>query len=1379
MSFAVTAFVTSIGAAIWESYWIAAAIISSVLAQQTAASKARERQRKAQQDAEARADAAKGFQLSVTGEVTSLGIPYGRNLIAGARVYHVAPNSYTYAAIGTGNVVAKGYGAYTNLTENISGSKHEFLFIQQAINVGGINDIVQVLVDSRKYDDTAFSEGNCGHRFHIYLDGNQADPLMLANDGPDNERANALFTNIAYATMVFKLNRDDPQYHGIPQVQFMIEGMKIYTIDNNSEVYTLSGTKTYTNNPAYCLLDYLLNPIYGKGLSTDKIDLKSFWLAARECDKVMHASKPLDGDYWSAKGGTRSIKRFECNVTLDSGKALRDNIELLLETMALAELLWSEGKYKLSLLYPTIFDPALTYTKHDVVQHTSGGIPSLYRALSTVDGSLYPPPNATYWSTDPIRMIISDDDLLRENDNTTSWPNSQSKLNYATVRFLNETKGFTEDTVGWPPKINTYDGAQDQGAWNSATTYFTNQSVTYSGDRYKLRPYTGGYQSATPPSADTQWTLAFTNTVYTDMLAEDSGIELEGDFFEAGVTDYYSAVAKAEQRVRFSRIGSTYNFRLKRKALQLEPGDIIRVNSEILSITHRLLRIDEVKTEQDNSVLITASLYDAALLAWNAKDDQYVKPLIYQARQLEQATNLNISYSSDLALSAGTLTWTLANDIRVSRYAILYTTDVVIDSNTNWVEIGVSNINKFDLPPLFKDDYTFAVVAMSGSGRRAAQSGWPTVGMASANINTNWYAQNVQVSIYVRSSTEPSTPTGGVYDFTQMALTTVPAGWYALPPNGTDTLWVSYALAIRETADNLDNTLSWVAPIFYSSSSAQLAYNAYLTREIVGVLQDTTGTNFGYADANGYLYLDDANGHLNNVSPPYPTFSVVSTENCSVSINNNYPDPERGYFNVTSLTGDLGKAVLRATYNAINFDRILQIQAISSGYQRDVTPPPAPIASSIDVTTALSNVFLKINVMPNYTEGHGHKETVVYTHSDQNSGASATLLARFRGNFTVIPVSGTLGSPRYLWFKNFSIDGVESTNAWPLLSAPGIDATTGKINGSDLSNYLIEAQHLAQQPIIDSIHINGGAVTAGKLAANSVVAGNLAANAIIANDGVIGSLSADVITTGTLNTGVIAANSIHGDKITADSVTASKIDSRNLSIKDGAGNVILSAGVPLNTANISGLGALGLKNTIDNATYIETGIINSGHIGNAQIGTAQIANEIASTNYVADTSGWKIWKSGSAEFNGPVISRELIVDEGYINSSSYAPNNLTFDYTATYPQDGFDIKDLSTGHDPSGFVPEPIYATSVETITAWSGAKHTYICEAGFVQGQTVVYTYSAYYVPNVLWGLVAEVWPLTIWSGPQVLRIGFKLITRNVLRIYPWQIHWRLYKVT
>ena len=61
---------------------------------------------------------------------------------------------------------------------------------------------------------------------------------------------------------------DDAPFTGVPDLNAVIRGRKVKNLE--------TGVTEYSVNPAYCTLDYLTNPIFGKNLSASEYDLDSF-----------------------------------------------------------------------------------------------------------------------------------------------------------------------------------------------------------------------------------------------------------------------------------------------------------------------------------------------------------------------------------------------------------------------------------------------------------------------------------------------------------------------------------------------------------------------------------------------------------------------------------------------------------------------------------------------------------------------------------------------------------------------------------------------------------------------------------------------------------------------------------------------------------------------------------------------------------------------------------------------------------------------------------------------------------------------------------------------------------------------------------------------
>lgn len=290
------------------------------------------------------------------------------------------------------------------LTSNQGGSKNEFLFTQNALSFSGVSSIVDVRVDGKRYGHEDFETGL---RIDFLGDGGVSS-LASANGFSTSN----LFTNTCSATCVFKLNRDDPQYsQGIPNVEFFVEGQKIYDIELATGVYSLSASKAYSNNPARVLLDYLINNDYGRGLDIAQIDLESFYNSKLICDEVVMANATTPGVV--NPNNVADVRRYEINHIVDTEQPIRDNINQILESMGQATLLWTGGQYKLNVSYPT--------------------------AQPTVANGQV-----------AAKHVFTDDEVIMS-EVTIGWPNAQDKFNQITVTFPNSFEDFKTDSVSWPP----------------------------------------------------------------------------------------------------------------------------------------------------------------------------------------------------------------------------------------------------------------------------------------------------------------------------------------------------------------------------------------------------------------------------------------------------------------------------------------------------------------------------------------------------------------------------------------------------------------------------------------------------------------------------------------------------------------------------------------------------------------------------------------------------------------------------------------------------------------------------------------------------------------------------------------------------------------
>tara|TARA_A100000172_G_scaffold33744_1_gene20323 strand:+ start:121 stop:2904 length:2784 start_codon:yes stop_codon:yes gene_type:complete len=184
----------------------------------------------------------------------------------------------------------------------------------------------------------------------------------------------------------------------------------------------------------------------------------------------------------------------------------------------------------------------------------------------------------------------------------------------------------------------------------------------------------------------------------------------------------------------------------------------------------------------------------------------------------------------------------------------------------------------------------------------------------------------------------------------------------------------------------------------------------------------------------------------------------------------------------------------------------------------------------------------------------------------------------------------------------------------------------------------------------------------------------------------------------------------------------------------------------------------------------------------------KIAGSLQSTNYSAGSAGWKIQKSGNAEFNGVVISRQLLVDSG-----TFSPGNtqaLKNDIrngggSGVYPRSTTPTNDSSLDLDNTFFI---------ETNTGhsgWAGTDATFLALIAAVGASSVaVWTpdvngqtqsdgsFIAGFPSDIQWGAVASVMPITRYSGNARVFIKLDFFTRNVYS-YNITFQWKLYQVT
>ena len=296
----------------------------------------------------------------------------------------------------------------TRVFMETSGTDNTYLYMAIVMSEGEINDIEEIRVDDKAVtwasslsDGSAVEVGSGDSNFFKAdptVEGSSAESLIRVEPhyGTDGQSASSLLSTLSswgsnhklsglcYIALRFKWNPD--AFTGIPKVQAKIQGKKVVTLASNLSEQTAS----YSTNPAFCLLDYLRNTRYGKGLATSEIDLQSFYDASQVCVTQV-----------TPYSGGSDINIFDINTALDTSRPIIDNVREFLKGCR-GYLPYNAGKY--NLIIETTGSASITLTEDNII----GGY-----SLST--------------------------------------PTKNDRFNRVIVGFVDPARNFQVNEVQWPP----------------------------------------------------------------------------------------------------------------------------------------------------------------------------------------------------------------------------------------------------------------------------------------------------------------------------------------------------------------------------------------------------------------------------------------------------------------------------------------------------------------------------------------------------------------------------------------------------------------------------------------------------------------------------------------------------------------------------------------------------------------------------------------------------------------------------------------------------------------------------------------------------------------------------------------------------------------
>ena len=238
-----------------------------------------------------------------------------------------------------------------------SGADNQYLYGVLVLAEGEINGITSILFD----DDTVTFSGSIADGSTITSNDSrfgtniQVQPFF----GTDGQSAASLLTGLSswgsnhklsgIAYIAFRLEWNQDKFGGVPKIQAVVQGKKVVAYNSSSEAQTAA----FSSNPAWCLLDYLTNARYGKGIAIADIDIASFYTASTVATTQV-----------TPYSGADQINLFDCNAVLDTSRKILDNVKVLVKGMR-GFLPYTQGKYK--LIIETTGSAAITLTTDTII----------------------------------------------------------------------------------------------------------------------------------------------------------------------------------------------------------------------------------------------------------------------------------------------------------------------------------------------------------------------------------------------------------------------------------------------------------------------------------------------------------------------------------------------------------------------------------------------------------------------------------------------------------------------------------------------------------------------------------------------------------------------------------------------------------------------------------------------------------------------------------------------------------------------------------------------------------------------------------------------------------------------------------------------------
>ena len=305
-----------------------------------------------------------------------------------------------------------------------------------------------------------------------------ADPMLIATSGGQWTSAH-LLKGIAYLACSFEADTKG-MFSGIPQITVVCRGKKLYDPRKDGSIsggtgshrYSTPSTFEWSDNATLCLLDYMRENTYGKGLAQTDVNLQTFQSAATTAD-TLKDTPDYDGSYSSATfsgtsgtsflnvdantwdtlkvGGALSVKdqsgnvQFEDNIIIDSSRWQPYDTTAIYQAILKNPLTasYSNESGQALVKVERFHCNGVIDTNKNILENVQELLSNMRGILNYIDGRY----EITLEDTGSSSFTVTDDHIVGDSGITINYEDKAQKANKIVVQFFNALKKYEMDTV--------------------------------------------------------------------------------------------------------------------------------------------------------------------------------------------------------------------------------------------------------------------------------------------------------------------------------------------------------------------------------------------------------------------------------------------------------------------------------------------------------------------------------------------------------------------------------------------------------------------------------------------------------------------------------------------------------------------------------------------------------------------------------------------------------------------------------------------------------------------------------------------------------------------------------------------------------------------